>query len=108
MNKKEVEEKLRKQVSENYVKLNTEPITKFRDEFQFLSNFYIDDTFNNKSVEHRYQASKTLNLKQRKKILKAKTPNKAKGLGRLCDLRTDWEKPWINDYPKKLVLWLVL
>jgi ribA/ribD-fused uncharacterized protein len=41
--------------------------------------------------EHAYQAMKTLDPKEQKKIQKAKTPYIAKRLGRSCTLRKDWE-----------------
>ena len=64
-------------------------------EHRFLSNFYpctitfMDITY--PSVEHAFQASKTLDMEIREKIAKAPTPGKAKKMGRKVKLRFDWE-----------------
>jgi N-glycosidase YbiA len=60
-----------------------------------LSNFhpstiYIDGKAY-PTVEHAYQAYKTLNESSREIIRKAKTPGEAKKLGRALELRPDWE-----------------
>jgi len=70
-------------------------IDAFEGKFRFLSNFspsivcFEDMEF--PSVEHAYQAAKTLDMELRKKIRDAKTPNEAKKLGRRVKLRPDWE-----------------
>jgi ribA/ribD-fused uncharacterized protein len=43
------------------------------------------------TVEHVYQAAKTLDLKERKAIQLASTPGKAKRLGRKANLRPGWD-----------------
>ena len=43
------------------------------------------------TVEHAYQAAKTLDMKQRKEIALIPTPAKAKRAGRKVDLRPDWD-----------------
>ena len=63
----------------------------------FLSNFYpcqvTLDGVEYGSVEHAYQASKTLNLKEREKFLYAGvTAGRAKAMGRTVKLRSDWEE----------------
>jgi len=66
-----------------------------RSEYGFLSNFYpskiqIDSMFA-PTVEHYYQAMKTLVPEERNEILTAQTPREAKNLGRKCLLREDWD-----------------
>lgn len=43
------------------------------------------------SVEHAYQAAKTLDLEYRAMIRKAITPSKAKQLGQVVPIRENWE-----------------
>ncbi len=70
-------------------------ITKFENEYSFLSNFYPSPityqgiTF--PTVEHFFQAMKTLNPAEFIEIKDASTPGKAKRLGRKVTLRPDWE-----------------
>ena len=71
-------------------------IDKFDGEYAFLSNFYEspikgDDGITYPTVEHYFQAMKTLNKGQRQEIAAQDTPGKAKRLGRAVDLRPDWE-----------------
>ena len=76
-------------------------ISKFEGEHEFLSNFYpskiiydIDDghIIYAPTVEHAFQAAKTINWLEEPDILTAPTPGKAKRLGRKCELRKDWEE----------------
>ena len=73
-----------------------ETIDRFTKEsgYDFLSNFYMATVrFDGKlypSVEHAYQASKTLDNISREIIRKAKTPSGAKKLGQGLEIRTDW------------------
>ena len=74
-------------------------IDKFDGEYEFLSNFYPSKILydNNEgwyapTVEHAFQAAKTRNVEEEIGILSASTPGKAKRLGRLSDLRPDWEE----------------
>jgi N-glycosidase YbiA len=74
----------------------TEPINRFRGAYQFLSNFYPAliqfEGFTYQSVEHAYQASKTLDLRQRRLIRAIKKAGAAKYVGRRqITLRPDWE-----------------
>ncbi len=67
----------------------------FKDEFEFLSNFY-PSPINHEgrkypTVEHFYQAMKTLDHTERSMIRLSPTPGKAKRLGRDILLRSDWE-----------------
>ncbi len=71
-----------------------QPITSFRNEHAFLSNFYpppieIDgDTY--PTNEHAFQALKTDDPAERKKVREAKTPASAKTLGKRVTLREGW------------------
>jgi len=60
----------------------------------FLSNFYPCTIYIDKkpfaSVEHAYQAYKTLDESARELIRKSKSPQEAKKLGRCVQLRPDW------------------
>lgn len=68
----------------------------FDGSYAFLSNFY-ESPFTWKSmkyptVEHAFQAAKTMNPMDSMKIIRAETPGKAKRLGRKVSLRPDWEE----------------
>jgi hypothetical protein len=63
-------------------------IPQFEGPYRFLSNFWDEPK---PSLEHFYQSQKTLDPDWKKKILAAETPGKAKRLGRMAPLRTDWE-----------------
>lgn len=70
-------------------------IEKFKNEFAFLSNFYESTIYVDhkqyKSVEHAYQAHKTLDEEMHEKIRNAPTAGKAKQLGMKAVLRPDWD-----------------
>lgn len=70
-------------------------INGFRDDYFFLSNFYMAP-FPYKGVvvksgEHAFQATKTVDIQERLSILAAETPGMAKRLGRRCTLRSNWD-----------------
>jgi ribA/ribD-fused uncharacterized protein len=73
-------------------------ITEFQGSYRFLSNFYPcfiklePDQLFYPSVEHAYQAAKTLVTAQRDTIRCADKPGYAKRLGRMITLRKDWEQ----------------
>ena len=71
-------------------------ITEFDGKYAFLSNFYhapfTYDGIEYPTNEHFFQAMKTLNQEERKKIAAAATPGKAKRMGRQVQLREDWEE----------------
>ena len=71
-------------------------ITEFDGKYAFLSNFYhapfINDGIEYPTNEHFFQAMKTLDQEERKKIAAAATPGKAKRMGRQVQLRKDWEE----------------
>jgi ribA/ribD-fused uncharacterized protein len=75
----------------------------FFDEFRFLSNFhvhsnikiFIDDLAGGNivcsSIEHAFQASKTLDINERKLIATSESAATSKKLGKKATLRPDWE-----------------
>ena len=82
-------------------------IRQFQGEYRWLSNFWITPIkYNGKyfpSVEHAYQASKTLDVTEQEKIRCARTPGQAKRLGRFVTLRSDWDEVKLR-LMKKLVV----
>lgn len=70
-------------------------IERFEGQFKFLSNFYpctvMLDGEEFPSIEHAYQAAKTLVAAQRAQVSKCFSPGEAKKLGRTLLLRDDWE-----------------
>ena len=68
----------------------------FDGEYAFLSNFYnASCIFEEKlypTVEHAFQAAKSLDHAERDWIAAAGSPGLAKRLGRRINLRSDWEK----------------
>ena len=85
-----------------------ETINSFTGEYAFLGNFYdcvqnseiaymgedgdvkfVREDF--RTVEHAFQASKTLNREEQLEIINATSPKAAKRLGRRCTLRQDWD-----------------
>lgn len=70
-------------------------INQFKDEYRFLSNFWyvkvILDGVTYKSVEHAFQAAKTVYEEEREIIRNANTPSDAKKLGKNVRIRPDWE-----------------
>lgn len=71
------------------------PITAFRGRWTKLGNYSSCVVFYNghayQSVEHAYQAQKTLGLTDQKKIRDSPTPATAKKLARKKPLRPDWD-----------------
>ncbi len=65
-------------------------ISEFRGQHRWLSNFWLDA--DGKSVEHYFQAAKTLNPQQKQWVLDSDTPGEAKRRGREIALREDWAK----------------
>jgi ribA/ribD-fused uncharacterized protein len=70
-------------------------IERFINEYAFLSNFHLAtvrwDGKLWKSVEHAYQAAKTLDEEQREMIRATRTPGEAKRLGQAVNIRPDWD-----------------
>lgn len=75
-------------------------IDRFEGEYEFLSNFseslIIYERLFYSTVEHAYQAAKTLDFEKRELISKAKNPDVAKSMGRKLQLRNDWEEIKLN------------
>lgn len=70
-------------------------IDKFEGDYRWLSNFWPSpvtlDGVEYSTVEHAYQAAKSLDPTYRTKIANAITPTKAKTLGKKANLRPDWD-----------------
>lgn len=70
-------------------------IGQFQGEYRWLSNFApVTVEMGGSvypSVEHAYQAAKTVDVGERARILEALTPGEAKRRGRYLTLRTDWD-----------------
>ena len=69
-------------------------IDRFDADHRWLSNFWLVDVHMYglvyPSVEHAYQAAKTLDLAAREEIRRANTPGIAKRMGQRVTLREDW------------------
>lgn len=68
--------------------METKIIDSFRNEYAFLSNFFIES--DGYSVEHRYQAAKATNQADYNYIMESSTPAIAKKRGREIAIRDDW------------------
>lgn len=66
-----------------------EDVPQFEGRYRFLSNFWIHP--DGLTVEHHFQAAKTLNPDEAAWIRSAPSPGKAKYRGRSANLRSDWE-----------------
>ncbi len=84
-------------------------IDRFDGEYAFLSNFHpvpggieMDEKVYS-TVEHAYQASKTLSPAEREIIRKIGSPGQAKKMGRRLTIRPDWEST-LNDFPVKMTI----
>lgn len=71
-------------------------INRFNGENKFLSNFQASTFFYNgkkyATVEHAYQALKTLDPEEHEKVRNAIAPSQAKKLGKTLTLREDWDQ----------------
>lgn len=72
-----------------------EKIDSFSGEYRFLSNFWPSevelDSVLFPTVEHAYQAAKTLDKFERLEVLECNTPKHARTKGRKVTVRSDWE-----------------
>lgn len=70
-------------------------ISGFNGEYRFLSNFYPStiefEGISYKTVEHAYQAAKSMDVLVRQNIAHLQGPGEAKSFGRNIMLRPDWE-----------------
>lgn len=75
-------------------------IGKFDGTYRFLSNFYPSiieyEGILYPTVEHAYQAAKTLDIGEREKIAQLPRPKDAKQAGRHLDLRPGWDKQKVS------------
>lgn len=75
-------------------------ITRFTGDYAFLSNFHTAlvmlDGMTYPTVEHAYQAAKTLDDDLRLKIRNAATPALAKKMGKSITLHPDWNTSKLN------------
>lgn len=71
-------------------------ISKFNGDFDFLSNFFSSpiryEGMVYPTVEHAFQAAKTMDMAKRREIAGLPTPGAAKRAGRQVTLRPDWEE----------------
>jgi len=71
-------------------------VKEFQKEFRFLSNFYPSlvsyDEVVYKTLEHAYQAAKSLDKNYRQQILVCETPGDTKRLGKKVKLRNGWNE----------------
>ena len=71
-------------------------IDSFQGPYRFLSNFWpaeiVFEDVTYPSVEHAYQAAKTLDIGERKRIANLPTASEAKKEGRKLTKRADWEQ----------------
>ena len=69
-------------------------INAFRGPHDFLSNFYAADVelegAEYPTIEHAFQAAKSLDYAERRAVKNAKTASEAKRMGRKIKRRTDW------------------
>jgi ribA/ribD-fused uncharacterized protein len=70
-------------------------IDRFDGEYFFLSNFYPADVsysgVDYPTIEHAFQAAKTLDPEERSLVFKSGSPGAAKRLGRKVKMRGDWD-----------------
>lgn len=71
-------------------------INYFNGQYGFLSNFYSAEVYLDgvkyATVEHAYQAAKSLDPEERKQVQLATTPAIAKKLGKFVTKRDDWDE----------------
>ena len=77
----------------------SEVIDRFREEFDWLSNFFLCQVefegMNFSNVEAAFQAAKCLDMKERERFF-GLSGGQAKRLGRRVELRSDWEEVKID------------
>lgn len=78
----------------------TQPIAEFQGEHRWLSNFeggpVTLDGIQYPTVEHAYQAAKSLDPKEREIVKGASTPGAAKQAGKKVTIRPDWDQVKIS------------
>jgi hypothetical protein len=87
---------MQKKKEKSNKKEKSDKIDSFTGSYRWLSNFHpVEvklDGVTYSSTEHAYQAAKTLNLTERRKVREAGKPGEAKKLGMKVNLRVDWEE----------------
>ncbi len=82
-------------------------ISSFSGPFRFLSNFWPAPVSLNSliypTVEHAYQAAKTLDPDHRQRIRRAPTPKDPKRLGHRLTVRLDWELVKVSTMRRLLI-----
>lgn len=80
-------------------------VTSFWGKYRFLSNFWhapvwgpFDKLY--PTVEHAYQAAKTTDINEAKRIWNEPSPGKVKRIGRTLTLRPEWD----SDFTFKLII----
>lgn len=75
-------------------------IDRFSGEYDFLNNFHpwLDST-----LEHHFQAAKTLDVDQVEWVMAAPAPSEAKRRGRVVQLRDHWDTYWRYTVMQQLV-----
>jgi ribA/ribD-fused uncharacterized protein len=75
--------------------MDNRPIDRFTGEYRWLTNFapspITDDGIEYPTAEHRFQAHKTTDPEQRRRIAAQPTPGKAKAAGRRVAIREGWD-----------------
>ncbi len=73
-----------------------ENITSFHGAHRFLSNFWdapvLMDGYLYPTVEHAYQAAKTLDQNERQQVRECAKPGQTKRMGKTLTIREDWEQ----------------
>jgi len=79
-------------------------IKQFVDKYRFLSNFYTCDLYDykNTTVEHIFQASKAERTIDFLSVVNSQTPAEAKKLGRIIEIRSDWNEIKVSVMEKLL------
>jgi ribA/ribD-fused uncharacterized protein len=71
-------------------------IDRFTGRYDLLSNFHASpikvEGIEYPTVEHAFQAAKTMNVEQKRALAEASTPGHAKRMGKRVQLRPDWEQ----------------
>lgn len=71
-------------------------VDRFEGEQRFLSNFYPakvwHDGVSYPTVEHAFQAAKTLDFVERRRISTLRTPGQAKRAGKMRRIRPEWDQ----------------
>ena len=70
-------------------------INRFSGPTAFLSNFFVEK--DGKTAEHRFQAAKASNSREREWVLSAPTPGEAKQRGRRIQLPSDFEREVLEE-----------